>query len=44
VTTNAADILALTRPRMDAVYIGSASIDSLTDLNSQLNALFKVAQ
>ena len=44
VTTNAADILALTRPRMDAVYIGSAPVASLTDLNDQLNALFKVAR
>lgn len=44
VTTNAADITALMQPRMDAVYIGSAPVSSLTGLNKQLNALFKVAQ
>jgi multiple sugar transport system substrate-binding protein len=44
VTTNAADITALLRPRLDAVYIGSEPISSLTDLNNQLNALFEVAQ
>ena len=44
VTTNAADITALMAPRMDAVYIGSAPVSSLTTLNNQLNALFKVAQ
>jgi multiple sugar transport system substrate-binding protein len=44
VTTNAADITALMSPRMDAVYIGSAPVSSLTTLNKQLNALFKVAQ
>jgi multiple sugar transport system substrate-binding protein len=44
VTTNAADITALMAPRMDAVYIGSAPVSSLTHLNDQLNALFKVAQ
>lgn len=43
VTTNAADILALMRPRMDAVYIGTEPVDSMTDLNDQLNNLFKVA-
>lgn len=44
VTSNAADITALMAPRMDAVYIGSAPVSSLTGLNNQLNALFKVAQ
>jgi multiple sugar transport system substrate-binding protein len=44
VTTNAADITALMAPRLDAVYIGSAPVSSLTTLNNQLNALFKVAQ
>jgi multiple sugar transport system substrate-binding protein len=36
--------VALMRPRMDAVYIGTAPVESLTDLNDQLNTLFKVAQ
>jgi multiple sugar transport system substrate-binding protein len=44
VTTNAADITALMNPRMDAVYIGSAPVSSLTKLNDQLNKLFEVAQ
>ena len=44
VTTNAADITALMAPRLDAVYIGSSPVDSLTKLNNQLNDLFKVAQ
>ena len=44
VTTNAADIKALMQPRLDGIYIGSSPIDSLTDLNNQLNDLFKVAQ
>ena len=44
VTTNAADITALMQPRMDAVFIGSAPVSSLTTLNRQLNTLFKVAQ
>ena len=44
VTTNAADITALMAPRMDAVYIGSSPVSSLTTLNNQLNGLFKVAQ
>jgi multiple sugar transport system substrate-binding protein len=44
VTTNAADITALMQPRLDAVYIGSAPVSSLTTLNNQLNDLFKVAQ
>jgi multiple sugar transport system substrate-binding protein len=44
VTSNAADILALMNPRMDAVYIGSAPVSSLTGLNGQLNKLFEVAQ
>jgi len=44
VTTNAADITALMMPRMDAVYIGSAPVSSLTTLNDQLNKLFEVAQ
>ena len=44
VTTNAADITALMRPRLDAVYIGSEPVSSMTGLNDQLNALFEVAQ
>ncbi|MCY1141094.1 sugar ABC transporter substrate-binding protein [Actinoplanes sp. Pm04-4] len=44
VTSNAADILALMQPRMDAVYIGDAPVSSLSTLNDQLNDLFKVAQ
>jgi multiple sugar transport system substrate-binding protein len=44
VTSNAADILALMSPRLDAVYIGDAPVSSLTKLNDQLNNLFKVAQ
>ncbi len=44
VTTNAADITALMAPRLDAVYIGSSPVTSLTRLNEQLNDLFKVAQ
>jgi multiple sugar transport system substrate-binding protein len=44
VTSNAADITALMNPRMDAVYIGSSPVSSLTKLNDQLNILFKVAQ
>jgi multiple sugar transport system substrate-binding protein len=44
VTTNAADIAALMAPRMDAVYIGSSPVNSLTKLNGQLDELFKVAQ
>jgi multiple sugar transport system substrate-binding protein len=44
VTSNAADITALMNPRMDAVYIGSEPVSSLTKLNDQLNKLFEVAQ
>jgi len=44
VTTNAADITALLQPRLDAVYLGSKPVSSLTELNNQLNDLFKVAQ
>lgn len=44
VTTNAADITALMQPRLDAVYIGSKPVSSLTQLNDQLNGLFKVAR
>ena len=43
VTTNAADITALMNPRMDALYIGSSPMSSMTTLNNQLNDLFKVA-
>jgi multiple sugar transport system substrate-binding protein len=43
-TSNAADIIALTSPRFDAVYIGSEPVDSLTDMNEQLNKLLEVAQ
>jgi len=44
VTSNAADITALMQPRMDAVYIGTAPVTSMTTLNEQLNNLFEVAQ
>ena len=44
VTTNAADITALMQPRMDALYIGSSPMSSMTTLNNQLNSLFKVVQ
>ena len=44
VTTNAADITALMQPRLDAVYIGSSPVTSLTTVNNQLNDLFKVVQ
>jgi hypothetical protein len=44
VTTNAADITALMLPRLDAVYIGSSPVGSMTGLNKQLNDLFKVAK
>jgi multiple sugar transport system substrate-binding protein len=43
VTSNAADITALMVPRLDAVYIGEAPVESLTTLNDQLNGLFEVA-
>ena len=42
VTTNAADIVALHNPRMDAIYIGSAPVSSLNSTNDQLNRLFEV--
>jgi multiple sugar transport system substrate-binding protein len=42
VTSNAADIKALMQPRFDAVYIGSSPVSSLTQVNDQLNNLFKV--
>ena len=43
VTSNAADITALIQPRLDAVYIGSAPVSTLTTVNDQLNDLFRVA-
>ncbi|MEV4807213.1 sugar ABC transporter substrate-binding protein [Nonomuraea sp. NPDC049421] len=43
VTSNAADIAALSQPAFDAVYLGQAPASSLTHLNDQLNELFKVA-
>jgi multiple sugar transport system substrate-binding protein len=43
VTTNAADVTALMVPRLDAVYVGSSPVSSLTKLNKQMNDLFKVA-
>lgn len=42
VTTNAADIVALLNPRLDAVYLGSSPASSLTAVNGQLNDLFQV--
>ena len=44
VTTNAADIVALTQPQFDAVYIGSQPASSLIELNDQVNKLLEVAQ
>jgi multiple sugar transport system substrate-binding protein len=42
VTTNAADIVALLAPRMDAIYIGSEPVSTLNSTNEQLNRLFDV--
>lgn len=42
VTTNAADIVALLGPRMDAIYIGSEPVTALNGTNDQLNRLFEV--
>ena len=42
VTTNAADIIALVNPRMDAIYIGSEPVSVLNGTNDQLNRLFEV--
>lgn len=44
VTNNAADIVALTGPALDAVYIGDEPVSSLTGLNNQLNQLFSVVE
>ncbi|WP_347350652.1 sugar ABC transporter substrate-binding protein [Intrasporangium sp.] len=44
VTSNGADITALMQPAMDAVYIGSAPVSSLTELNNQLNQLFRIVE
>ncbi|MEO6083271.1 MAG: sugar ABC transporter substrate-binding protein [Umezawaea sp.] len=43
VTTNAADITALLQPGLDAVYIGSKPVSTLSGVNDQLNKLFEVA-
>jgi len=43
VTSNAADILALNTPVFAKIYLREAKADTLTDLNTQLNDLFKVA-
>jgi multiple sugar transport system substrate-binding protein len=43
VTTNAADIAALMRPRFDSVYLGADPASSMDTLNDQLNNLFEVA-
>lgn len=42
VTSNAADVVALMKPTMDAIYIGSQPVSSLTTLNDQLNQLFSI--
>jgi multiple sugar transport system substrate-binding protein len=42
VTTNAADIIALLSPRMDAIYIGIEPVTTLNSTNDQLNRLFEV--
>ncbi|CCH78580.1 Carbohydrate ABC transporter substrate-binding protein, CUT1 family (fragment) [Nostocoides japonicum T1-X7] len=44
VTSNAADITALMQPAMDAIYIGSQPVSSLTTLNTQLDQLFSIVQ
>ncbi len=43
VTSNAADIKALTLPAFDAIFIGDKPVTSLTNVNGQLNDLMKVA-
>ncbi|WP_043619177.1 ABC transporter substrate-binding protein [Nonomuraea candida] len=43
VTSNAADVTALMRPALDALFLGEAPASSLTRLNGQLNELFEVA-
>ncbi|SHJ78625.1 multiple sugar transport system substrate-binding protein [Tessaracoccus bendigoensis DSM 12906] len=42
VTSNGADITALTEPAFDAIYIGSSPASSLTDLNEQVNRLLEL--
>lgn len=42
VTTDAADIKALMQPKFDAVYIGSAPVSVLTEVNTQINNLSQV--
>lgn len=42
VTTNAADVSALTEPAFETIYIGQKSASSLTELNDQVNRLLKL--
>lgn len=42
VTGHAADITALLKPAFDGIYIGSAEPSSLTEVNRQIEDLFKV--
>lgn len=44
VTTNAADISALTVPGFEAVFVGQQDVSSLTELNSQINRLLQLTQ
>jgi multiple sugar transport system substrate-binding protein len=41
ITDNAADITAIMQPAMDAVMAGKSPVSSLTQANTQVNALFK---
>ncbi len=41
VTKNAAEILAIMKPVMDGIYIGSEPIDSLDQVNEKVNRLFE---
>ncbi|MFV0458176.1 MAG: ABC transporter substrate-binding protein [Actinomycetales bacterium] len=43
VTSNAADITALTKPTFDAIYIGDEPVSEFTQMNDQLNSLMQVA-
>lgn len=43
VTSNAADVSALTVPAFEAVYIGERSASSLTQVNDQVNRLLDLA-
>lgn len=42
-TSNSADVTALMQPQLDAIYIGSEKVSSLTGLNRQLDDLLALA-